>query len=185
MKIRVYRSPDERLRTDKYSTRDGESFSVAERLISGALVTEFKANGEVVNQVYSKTKEAGSALSEYLGHDASLEFIDIPAYEPVKISANCTKCGTDTIERELDRQDTRTVYRVPVVPIFVCRTCSTRFYSMTDSYLKRLIDNNVLLFEDNENEQRKKNEAEFVHELHEYIIRIFASKRIHKLNFRG
>ena len=185
MRIRAYRSPDSRLRTDTYVTGGSECFAVAERVVSGTLITEFKPTGEVVNQVYSKANEVDSALSEYLGNDVKLDFVNTSSYEPVKVDASCMKCGTETIQRELDRQDTKTVYKVSVVPIFVCKTCKTRFYSMTDAYLKRLIENNISLFAAEEIEQRKKNEAEFVHELHEYIIRIFASKRIHKLNFRG
>ena len=184
MKISAYRSPEERVRTDNYG-EGGGSFCIAERLISGTLVTEFKATGEVVNQAYSKKKETDSALAEYFGPDASIEFFDRPSYEPVKVMASCTKCGTETIDRDLDRRDTRTVSKVPVVPIYVCRTCKTRFYSLTDAYLKRLVESNVSLFDEGEIKEREKNEMEFVHELHEYIIRIFASKRIHKLNFRG
>jgi hypothetical protein len=184
MKISVYRSPDGRLRTEKYGDGGG-SFCVAEKLASGTLITEFKANGEVLNQAYSKVKEGEGALSEYLGPIASIELVEVPAYELVVVAASCTKCGTETIARDLDRQDTRKVYKVPVIPLFVCSTCKTRFYSLTDAYLKRLIEGNVSLFEKGEIEQRDKNEMEFVHELHEYIIRIFASKRIHKLNFRG
>ena len=185
MKISVYRSPDERLRTEKYASGDGESFSIAERLLSGTLVTDFKGTGEVINQQYVHMGDVREALSKHLGEAASLEFIETQTYEPIKVDATCTNCGTDTVERELDRQDTRTVHKVPVVPIFVCRKCGTKFYSMTDAYLKRLIENNASLFEAEELKQRKEDDAKFVNELQEYIIRIFASKRIHKLNFRG
>jgi hypothetical protein len=186
MRISAYVSPDTRLRTDNYKTNDYECFSVAESLASGTLVTEFKTTGEVVKQVYIKAKDAKIAISEYLGNSVAVDFSEVDSYRPVKVDAKCSKCGNDnTIERALDKQNLSEATKVPVVPMFVCRKCGTQFYSMTDSYLKHLIESNVSLFENVEIEQKKANEAAFVKELQEYIIRIFASKKIHKLNFRG
>jgi hypothetical protein len=186
MRISAYVSPDTRLRTNSYKANDYECFSIAEKLASGTLVTEFKTTGEVVNQTYIKAEDTKSAILEYLGGQVAVEFSEVEAYTPVKVDAKCSKCGADnTIDRALDRQNLSGTTKVPIVPMFVCRKCGTQFYSMTDSYLKRLIENNVSLFEKEEIEQKEVDEAAFVNELQEYIIRIFASKKIHKLNFRG
>ena len=185
MRIDAYRSPDSRLRTGSYRVNDEEFFSIAEPISSGILITEFKKNGEVVNQVYNKGSETEKVLAKYLDALGELELLNADAYERVKVEATCTKCGTETIERELDRADIRQVSSVPVVPMFVCRKCGSKFYSMSDAYLKRLVDNNAMLFETNEIELNKNDEVKFVHTLQEYIIRIFASKRIQKLCIKG
>jgi hypothetical protein len=185
MKISAYRSPDSRLRTDNYKKDESECFSIAETLMSGALVTEFKDTGEVINQIYFTKKDVKDAISIYLGNTVIIDFVDVQAYTPVTVGIPCSKCGADAIARSLDGQDTTKTRDVSVVPLFVCKKCGARFYSMTDSYLKRLIENNISLFEKEEIDQKKKDDAEFVRELQEYIIRIFASKRIHRLKFQG
>jgi hypothetical protein len=185
MRINAYRSPDSRLRTGSYRVNGQEFFSIAEPTSSGILITEFRKNGEVVNQVYERGGKTDSALAKYLSTFGELEFLNVDAYERVKVDAACTKCGAERIERELDRADINLVSNVPVVPMFVCRKCGSRFYSMSDSYLRRLVENNVMLFETNEIELRKKDEVKFVNTLQEYIIRIFASKRIQKLCIKG
>ncbi|MGA3021003.1 MAG: hypothetical protein ABSD68_03585 [Candidatus Micrarchaeales archaeon] len=185
MKINVYRSPDSRLRTDGYRVNDEEFFSVAELTYSGILITEFKKNGEIVNQIYDRDNDLDNALTKHLGTFGKLEFLDVDAYERVKVNVACAKCGTESIERELDRADIGLVSNVPVVPIFVCRKCGSKFYSMSDAYLKHLVEKNVMLFETNEVELKKKDDAKFMNTLQEYIIRIFASKRIQKLCIKG
>jgi predicted RNA-binding Zn-ribbon protein involved in translation (DUF1610 family) len=185
MKIEARRSPDKRLRTGVYTGKEGESFSIAEETASGTLITEFKANGEILNQLFNSNNDALSALSEYLGETAELDITDTNVYERVKVNAECPKCGSDKIERTLDRQETKKISNIPVVPLFVCDKCGSKFYSMSDSYLRRLISSKESLFEPDEAAERSKNESEFVHTMQEYIIRIFASKKIQKLTIKG
>ena len=91
------------------------------------------------------------------------------------------KCGESRIERELDQRDTANMTNIPVVPIFICKKCGSRFYSMSDEYLRRLVSRKESLFGADEIAEREKGEAEFVGTLQSYIIRIFASKKIQRL----
>lgn len=185
MKLETYRSPDGRLRTDTYTAEDAKHFAIAEATASGTLVTEFEADGEVVNQVCVGTKDTRKALSDYLGGAAELRITDKASYERVTADAACTKCGSESIERLLDRQESGKITEVPVVPLFVCKKCGARFYSMSDSYLRRLMASSESLFEVDELAEKNTNEDKFVSTLQEYIIRIFASKKIQRLRTRG
>ncbi len=185
MKINAYRSADKRLKTEPYSTNGGKSFSLAEHTGNGTLITEFKPNGEVLNQVYVEKKDAANALSEYLADFAEIQISDTGAYERVKVDATCTKCGESRIERELDQHSVSGMLNIPVVPIFICKKCGTKFYSMSDEYLKHLVSRKEALFSADEIAEKSKGDGEFVGMLQSYIIRIFASKKIHKLNIKA
>lgn len=184
MKLNAYRSPDGRIRTANYSGPLGNVFSIAETTAKGTLISEFKLGGEIINQAGVETRNPAEALSEYVSPVAELEFVQAQAYEKVKIDTACEKCG-GTIERELDNKNTSLMSFVPVIPMFVCKGCGNRFYSMSDAYLKRLVETNAMLFEEKELELRGKDESKFVDTLQEYIIRIFASKRIKRLKTRS
>ncbi len=185
MKISANRSPDSRLRTEKYNGKGGENFSIAEVTATGTLISEFKYNGEIVNQEHFGSKDSFEMLSVYLKEVAELELADVEAYEKVKVAAACAKCGSTTIERDLDARDTMQLKDVPVVPLFICKKCGAKFYSMSDAYLRNLVGRNASLFETDELAERDRDENKFVHTLQEYIIRIFASKKIHRLEIKG
>lgn len=68
-----------------------------------------------------------------------------------------------------------------MAPIFRCTKCDKRFYSITRTYLERLVDRKAELFDEKELEELRKDRETFINTLNEYIIRIFASKRIHKI----
>jgi ribosomal protein L44E len=185
MKLDARMSPDRRLRTESYKTSDGENFCIAEETLSGTLITEFKSSGEVVNQVFAEKRDAPRMLSEYLGGTTELNIKEANMYERVKIKATCTKCGGENIERLMDQQEARSIREIPVVPLFLCKSCGSKFYSMSDAYLRQLISRKESLFEAKEMSERNINEDKFVKTLQEYIIRIFASKKIQRLKIKG
>ncbi len=185
MIINAGRSPDKRLKTDTYEKDGGRSFSLAEPTHHGTLITEFKINGEVSNQLYVRTGNSLEALSGYLEGIGKLNIVDIDAYEHVKIEAACIKCGAENIERELDQHESENIVAIPVVPMFVCKKCDNKFYSMSDTYLRHLVARKEMLFEPEEMRERTKDEGKFIRTLQDNIIRIFASKRIQRLQLKG
>lgn len=138
-----------------------------------------------MDQVYSETKDTAKALSEYLGGAAELKVAETDKYEHVVVKASCTKCGEKSIERALDQQQAGKISEVPVVPLFLCKKCGSKFYSMSDAYLRRLVARKESLFEADEAAEKKLDEGKFVGTLQEYIIRIFASKKIHRLKIES
>lgn len=188
MKLSVYKSPDDRLRTESYSAEGGSVFCLAETTAWGTLVSKFKTNGEIVDRVENEgTKDAKQALMTYFNGIAELHILETPVYQHVKAAAVCTRCGAETVERELDQHQTKSMREISVVPIFVCKKCGTKYYSITNEYVKNLISKHDprMLFKPDEIAEMNKDESKFVNTLVENIIRIFASKKIQKLNIKG
>lgn len=178
--IRISRSRDGRLRTSNYARGGVSAFSVSERTAFGVLLTEFNANGEVLDQHCLKEKDSLHALVKFIGAD-NPEIAEIDAYERVSANAACSKCSKRELVRELDLVPPEAINNVPVVPIFVCTSCRQKSYSMTESYLRNLVKSNVPLFTEDERKEMAADENKFIGLLQEYIIRIFASKKISRM----
>ncbi|MGC8710201.1 MAG: hypothetical protein ACP5RF_01130 [Candidatus Micrarchaeia archaeon] len=180
----MFRSPDGRLKADFYYGNEKRTV-LSERIMRGFLVTEFNEDGEVLGQSLENADDGIEALRRHTPNGAyTYNIIDKPFYEGVHINAECSKCGKRSIRRELDLIDTRLLSKVQTMPIFVCTSCGQKFYSLTDTYLKTLIRLNMELFTKEELAEREKDEGAFVNELKEYIIRIFASKKIMRISIK-
>lgn len=184
--ITVLSSPDGRLKAD-FNYNNEKVTVLSEKVKRGFLVTEFNCNGEVIGQSLESASEGISALKKHAPDigDLSYKIVNTAAYEGMGINAYCSKCGKKSIKRELDLLDTKSLSKIPVMPIFVCTSCGQRYYSLTDTYLKKLIHSNIDLFTNEELAERDKDEDSFVNELKEYIIRIFASKKVMRINIKS
>lgn len=151
-------------------------FCLVEETFKGILITEFNLNNEVVNQSYKPNGNFLHELSSYVG--SLIEIIDVDQYKHIEMKAKCSSCANVGLTRELDMKPAKSIVDVPVVPIFICEKCGHKHYSLTDQYLKILVANNMHLFEANEMEEINKDRDGSINTLKEYIIRIFASKRI-------
>ncbi|MDE1823727.1 MAG: hypothetical protein KGI00_00545 [Candidatus Micrarchaeota archaeon] len=179
-RLDIYESDDKRLRTGTYSRNGMTLFCLAERTALGSLITEFTAKGEIANQVYKRGGEPMSELDSYLGNPAS-RVVKVGAYQGITIDAKCQKCGRAGIRRELDSADPSSITNVPVMPTLKCAACGQRFYSITNNYIRNLVESNVDLFTKDELAEKAKDEGAFIKLLNEYIIRIFASKKISRI----
>jgi len=180
MRISTNISVDGRLRTCEYASDEGNCFCVAEATGAGTLITRFKSGGDVLDQTCEVSKDAKSVLCDYLKGEGAIDFTNSGAYERITVDAKCDRCKGE-IARELDLKKPEEIRSVPVVPIFVCKSCGRRFYSMTDVYLTRLARRQSSLFSANELREMEKNEREFMTNVREHVIRIFASKKITRL----
>jgi len=97
-------------------------------------------------------------------------------FEEIKISKSCPHCNTNSLVRYVDAYSSRQV--IPIMPIYSCKNCSKQSYYLTDSYLEYLVYSKKELFSNDEQTELRNNESAFITELKEYIIRIFASKKI-------
>ncbi len=177
--VKAYRSVDHRIKTEQYVMEGIPRFSLAEPTKIGTLLTEFNADGEVLRQEYHRGRDIVKELSNFIENKVEIEETG-KEYEKIKVNAVCEACGGE-IERELDRQRPEEIENVGVVPIYVCKKCGRRYYSMNDLLLKRLINERKDLFEPNELEELEQDERAFLATLQANIIRIFASKRIFRL----
>ncbi len=176
MNVNVYVSHDGRHRT---AALEGEQFILAEPVPKGVLLTEFSKDGDVLDQISMKGK-AGEALHAAL-KGKELELIERADYDRVRVNAACKSCGERAMQRELDLVKPSLIYNVPVLPIFICAKCGKRSYSLNGAYLRKLIARHPDMFEDKELKDKEKDEAAFVKEIEAYIIRIFASKGLSRI----
>lgn len=145
-------------------------------LVNGAVLESlFDADGGILRQKLheNSSKEGMSATSALLERFAEKEGIFVMGereFREIKLKKGCPKCGKEELKRELSP--------VPVMPIYICSDCDSRSYHLTDDYLEYLVENNKELFDGKELQEMSGSREKFTAELKEYVIRIFASKRI-------
>jgi len=182
MRLVVHKSPDGRLRSDFYSAQDERAFALAEKTAHGVLVSEFSESGEVLDQVYKKSNMTLAEIAGFLKKVADgVQVEEVGKYRTVEVNAICEDCKTKSIKREMDVLDPATVTRIPIVPLFVCTQCGKKFYSIHPRYLKNLVLRNTELFDGDEEKFRQKDETAFMKEIQEYMIRVFASKKLARM----
>ncbi|MDE1874169.1 MAG: hypothetical protein KGI04_03565 [Candidatus Micrarchaeota archaeon] len=184
MRIRAYRSPDKRLRTETFTSKQGRVFCVAETTAWGSLVSTFKPTGEILDRVENeRTRNAATALDMYLTGIGMLEVQETQSFEHVKAQAACSKCGNRSVEREQDSQDTTNMREFQVVPIFICTTCGSRFCIVGDEYIRNLVSkySRYIAME----KGQTGSDAAFVGSVRDNIIRNFASQNINELEIRA
>lgn len=178
--LEVFRSPDGRHKTSEFYVEGKRCYCVAEPTKRGILITRFGEKGEVLDQLYSNGRAVDSALDAYLGSSFSTKVIDVGAYSGAGLKARCSGCN-GSIVRELDSKKPGEIEEVSVIPIFSCVSCRRRFYNISDGYLRRLVEGNLEMFEKDELMERERDNDAFINTLKEYIVRIFAAKKISRL----
>ena len=184
MRIKAYRSPDRRLRTETFKSAEGTVFCIAEPMAWGTLVSRFKESGEIVDRVENeRTRNATSALEMYFAGSATMEVLEAGSFEHVRAQAACAACGGTKVERELDSQRTDEMQEVPVIPVFVCTDCGSRFCLISDDYVKNMISKYSRYIA-----LKKSQDAEstaFISSVKDNIIRSFASQNIKRLEIKA
>ncbi len=172
----IAKGPGGRMKLHHYDDKGGRT--VLWEPINGAVIeTIFDLEGGIL--VQSLLKIDGTGIVERVGsymENAGLKEPKEADFSDVKLDKKCPKCGSAALERKAGKV---TDYNeVPVMPIYDCASCQWRSYYLTDTYLTYLVHNHKELFDNEESTMLAVNEAQFVKDLKEYIIRIFASKRI-------
>jgi hypothetical protein len=178
--LTVFRSPDKRHKTSTYFVEGKANICIAEPTKKGVLVTQLSEQGEVIDQVYSVGGDVAPTLAAYLGPSVKAKFVEVPRYEGLALRAKCASCN-GRIVRELDSKRPEEIEEVPVIPIFCCVSCQKRFYNISNSYLRKLVELNPDMFEKEDLVEKEKDGDAFINTLNEYIVRVFASKKISKL----
>ncbi|MEM3227778.1 MAG: hypothetical protein QXR58_02185 [Candidatus Micrarchaeaceae archaeon] len=144
-----------------------------EKVGGGVLETLFDEEGAVLKQVAFKG-DAGNIELEVEDISKRIGPLGTAEYNEVTLRKSCPNCGKAALRRSVSNENGG----VPIVPTYVCTSCKGRSYYLTDQYLRSLVLENKGLFSKNEIEELERNEEDFFKELKEYIIRIFASKKI-------
>jgi hypothetical protein len=180
MPLVLYRSSDGRVATEEYMKYGKKVFCLAEKTPSGVLLTEFDHSKQVISQEYSKAEDAVEAIKTYL-KVSQVEVRNVGTYGMIEAKSECTGCGAVGLVRELDAASPARIEKVPVIPIFLCKKCGRKHYSLTDMYLKSLVKGNRNLFDDKELGEIDADVDASVASMQEYILRIFASKKISRM----
>lgn len=170
-------SDDGRIVTSAYEKGGRSRFCLSERIHSGTLISEFSYGAEILNQVYLGNTDHENNLSDYLALKER-RVVLVGGYRGIRANAKCSSCSGMGLQRALDFSNPSEIKEVPVVPLFKCVSCGKMHYSMTDEYLKRMMQDKAELFEPEELAEVKNGGEASVKTLQEYIIRIFASKKI-------
>ena len=143
------------------------------------LETVFDGEGAVLQQKLLELDSKGlEAQIEREIRSAAVPEVKSKPYEEAKLKKPCPNCGSSSLERcnqSVSGGD------LPVVPIYLCKSCNKRSYHLTGKYLEYLITMNKGLFAQNELAEMGSRHDAFVNELEGYILRIFASKKISRI----
>ncbi len=186
--VKVLMDRKGRYRTAIYDAGGKRCFCIAEKTARGVLISEFYEGCEVRNQACVGAADAEAELRAYLEGrlgKTELYLSEVESCGAVEASGKCSACGNGALGRELGYIDPVLITEVPVVPIFRCRSCGKRHYSLGREYLRRLVEENQGLFSSEEIAEFRKDEEQFINTLQEYIIRLFASKKIERMERVG
>ncbi len=183
MLVESYKDSDGRIKTETYVKDGTQFFCIAETIKDGVLITEFNQRCEVTDQVLSPDRIALAALSAYLGIK-EMKVINRAEYSGINPKAECSSCSSIGMHRKLDKVPPSEISDVPVIPIFVCNNCHKNHYSLTDAYLSNLVKRNAHLFDETERSEIGQDTEKSIKTINEYIIRIFASKKISRMQVK-
>ena len=141
----------------------------------GVLKSIFNKEGDPLSQtlINRGNKDIDDIAKDIM---AGFEEVTEKEYEEIVLAKPCPKCGKPGMKRAVNTSDGRA--GVPVMPTFICGSCGEHGYRLSNSYLEEIIRERRELFSEEEQRELNANPDGFKNELKEYIIRIFASKRI-------
>ncbi len=153
-----------------YTNKSGSSSCTIERCGGGTLKTYFDEDGAILHR---EPLDPGKGIEEIAMETAKTLGTPVKGgeYSPVKLSKPCPACSAKAL---IEHRDSG----VPIMPIYVCTSCGARAFLLTDEYMSQLVRENLRAFSDEERKELETDPGKFSNELREYIIRIFASKRI-------
>lgn len=152
-----------------------------EPMCNGVVETIFDDSGAVLRQVLlpEKAGEGADCHMQRLISELKVMKTAEKEFSEVKINKKCPTCDSDSLVRFTEGITDTT--KAPVMPTYICKSCNGKSYYLTDDYLEYLVSNNKEMFEPKELAEMEKDRGAFIHELREYIIRIFASKKIARI----
>jgi hypothetical protein len=174
----MFGGPDGRVRMDY--VHDGLHRSATwEPLEGGLLETVFDSSGAILRRelfgAMSGPAATDARIQQFSRDNGITPILSSQEYKPVKISKECPSCKNAALRVHFGVEDGGVV---PVMPVYICASCNGRSYHITDEYLDFLVSGKKDLFSKEELKEMEATREAFRKELKEYIIRIFASKRI-------
>jgi transposase-like protein len=163
----------------EYRAKGSDIIRLWEQEAKGTVETTFDGEGAVLKrQLLELDKGQLDKRIQQELYSASVYTTEERPYEEVRLKKACPNCGSDALSR-----CTKSVSGggMPVMPLYLCSNCNKKSYYLTTAYLEYLVRSNISLFAKEELPELDRNGKEFVKELEEYILRIFASKKIMRI----
>jgi transposase-like protein len=170
-------SKDNKGRTKlEYTQADEKRFLLWEKRSGKLLETLFDQNGAILIQRLTALNE--DLINKKISEISKMTNSSVAeaSFSEIKFNKPCPKCNADSLERYVDAFASKG--DVPVMPLYYCKSCKSKSYYLTDSYLEYLIENNKSLLSESELSELGNNGNAFVSEVREYIIRMFASQKV-------
>ncbi|MCL5430146.1 MAG: hypothetical protein M1504_01555 [Candidatus Marsarchaeota archaeon] len=165
-----------------YSEGNGGRVALWEPFDNGVLETLFDTKGGILKQSLMEIKdkkEDVAAAGVGLIVERTSSRITNGKYSEISIDKKCPSCNKSDLSRIASTVNDSS--KIPVMPMYECRSCGSQSYYLTDEYLEYLVTNNRDLFSENEAKELASQRGATLNELREYIIRIFACKRINNI----
>lgn len=177
MSSNISESPDHTIKLE-YIVNGAKIIKIWETLSDkSVLETTFSPDGGILDQRLFDPSISARERADRFVEQEGLEPRE-GVYEEVLLDKRCPRCGGEIERYSKIAPNSR---EIPIVPIYVCRSCGAKSYYMTDSYLKHLISRNSSLFSSIDIKAYKENSKEFINEIREHINRIFAARRIFEI----
>ncbi len=157
------------VRVDYLDDSNAQKTRTFELRSGNVLVTLFDGVGGILDRKLVKSGGSEWLALEFI-KEIGLQAEYAGTYEQIELKRMCPKCGG-----RLSSSDEKIV---PIVPTYVCTSCNTKSYHLTNEYLEVLIRDNRQLFTAQELSELDSSPEQFRSELKEYILKIFASKRV-------
>lgn len=177
MSSNISEGPDHTIKLE-YNANGEKLIKIWETLSNKSILeTTFSSEGGILNQRLLKSERSAREYADNFVEHEGLEPRE-GVYEDIVLGKRCPKCGGE-VERY-----SKTALKsneIPIMPMYVCRSCGAKSYYMTDSYLEHLISINSSLFSNIDIKAYKENSKDFINEIREHINRIFAARRIFEI----
>ena len=178
----ITRNGKGKIRLD-YSEGESRRAVLWEPMDGGVVETVFDGDGIVIRQILMPQKNREDTdfhLIRFINSNGIKDARESnETLTEITLKKQCPGCGNPELKRFTENlTDPK---KAPVMPIYVCTSCKAHGYHLSDRYLEYLVDVNNSLFSEKERAEFAKNRSAALSELREYIIRIFASKKIARI----
>ncbi len=159
-------------RLDYKDEKGNDAIRTYEESNGHVVYVQYEKDGSVVDQGFTE-RPLDDSVKEFL---LSLQdYKEIAAdYKEVTLQRKCPKCNSGSLTRIREGS-------FSIVPMYICNACKTKSYHLSNAYLKKLVYEHMSLFESNEKEELVQDEEKFMAELKDYILKIYAAKKIMKI----
>ena len=163
----------------EYKLNNADMIKLWEAQGDRVVETTFDSAGAVLHrQLLKSSRDKIESMVQSELDSASIRTAREKPFEDIRLNKPCPSCGSRSLS---NYSKSASGESLPVVPIYMCKSCSSRSYYLSKDYLEYLVKVNADMFSQGELSEYGKDNGAFIRELDSYILRIFASKKIARI----